>query len=915
MLVPGTRFGAYEILGSLGAGGMGEVYRARDTRLDRDVALKILPESFARDHDPSAGSGSSRAQPRDDRLMRFEREAKTLASLNHPHIAQVYGVEQQAATPGVSRAIVMELVDGEDLAQRIARLGVVGASARQAGIPLDEALPIARQIAEALEAAHEAGIIHRDLKPANIRVRPDGTVKVLDFGLAKFNAPVGDRSSGEGPGFSAPTITSPAMTMQGVILGTAAYMAPEQAKGKPLDRRADIWAFGCVLYEMLTGRRAFEGEDITDTIAAVVTKEPDWSRLPASTPTSVERLLRRCLEKPVAKRLPHIGVARLELGDVSAAEPAPSPRGSTTRGRDLAAGALAGAAAIGVAAWLLWPAPAAVGVAPAIHVAVPMPTPTSASNGLLLSPDGRYLATRGPGGASTLHALDGSPSQPLDGIAGCWSPDSRSLALLRANDDLVRIDVSGGPAVALAKITRTGAGCSWGRDGILLVNGGPDAFSRVTISDGTLTPVSSDDIAPGTERYAPKFLPDGRRFLYWSVTQDRRRTVRAGSLDGPETRHIVESDTPAVYSAGFLLFHRGATLVAQRFDEPTLTLVGEPQAITSEAAPGTAVTTAVFDASESGALVLYTTNGGVQVSQNWIDRRGNLEGSLPRMDGAELLNPVVSPDGTRVAGTRMERTTGNWDIWSVDLRTGVPTRVTRQPGVDSDPVWSPDGRELAYVSRRADVHGLYRLSLTDGREQLLLEIKDQVFGMNDTRPTDWTRDGRFLVYEAEYDVMALALANPAKPIRIVATPAVEKSGRVSPDGRWIAYQSDDSGEYHVYVQRFPQSGPAVRASATLAAHPQWRGDGKELFWMGPRVGTFPVDTLFSTDVTWDGDMVRTTNSKALMPAHVRMSPLTDSRSHFAAAPDGQRFLVRQADGLPGPSVKMILSWPAMLRRK
>jgi dipeptidyl aminopeptidase/acylaminoacyl peptidase len=514
-----------------------------------------------------------------------------------------------------------------------------------------------------------------------------------------------------------------------------------------------------------------------------------------------------------------------------------------------------------------------------------------------------------------LHAFDGSPSQPLEGIAGCWSPDSRSLALLRANNELVRIDVAGGPAVALTKISRTSAGCVWGRDGVLLVNGGPEPFSRLTMSDGTLTPLASDDDHPGTERYAPRFLTDGRRFLYWSVTPDGQRTVRAGSLDGPNTRHIVASDTPAVYAAGFLLFHRGATLVAQRFDERTLTLGGEPQAITSEAAPGTAVTTAVFDASESGALVLYTTNGGVQAAQNWIDRRGNLEGSLPRMDGAELLNPVVSPDGTRVAGTRMEPATGNWDVWFVDLRTGVPTRVTRQPGVDSDPVWSPDGGELAYVSRRADVHGLYRLSLADGREQLLLKIKGQVFGMNDTRPTDWTRDGQLLVYEADYDVMALALANPGDPMRIVATPAVEKSGRVSPDGRWIAYQSNDSGEYHVYVQRFPGSGPAVRVSTKLAAHPQWRGDGKELFWMGPNAGSFPVDTLFSADLTWDGNTIRSTDVRRLLPPHVRMSPLTDNRSHFAAAPDGQRFLLRQADGVPGPAVKMILNWPAMLRRQ
>ena len=876
-LSAGTRIGPYEVTGSLGAGGMGEVYRARDTKLDRGVALKILPPSFA--NDP-------------DRLMRFEREAKTLAALNHPCIAQIYGLEQS----GPASTLVMELVEGEDLAQRVAR----------GAVPLDEALPIARQIAEALEAAHEAGIVHRDLKPANIKVRPDGTVKVLDFGLAKAL----DHGSGEGA--NSPTITSPAMTMQGMILGTAAYMAPEQAKWKAVDRRADIWAFGCVLYEMLTARRAFDGEDITDTIAAVVTKEPDWSRLPASTPPSVERLLRRCLEKQPANRLPHIGVARLELREEPSIGPMTRSLPAHRRGRDRAAGVVAGAAAVGLAAALFWSSATPTVVAPPpTHVAIPMPSPTTASNGLLLSPDGRYLATRGPSGESMLHTFDGSPPQTLDGIAGCWSPDSRSLALLRANNELVRMDVAGGPAVAFAKTRHTGLGCAWSRDGVLLVHGGGEPFSRLTISDGTLTPVASDD-GDGTRRYGAEFLPDGRRFLYWAVTGAGQRTVRAGSIDSPETRHIVASDTRAIYSAGFLLFQRGATLVAQPFDERTLTLSGEPHAITTETAPGTPVTIAEFDASKSGTLAFVTTNGGVRAAQNWVDRDGKLEGSLPGLDGGELLNVALSPDGTRVAGTRMDPATGNWDLWVVDLRSGAPTRVTRQPGTDSDPVWSPDGAELAYVSRREDAHGIYRLSLINGREQLLLKIGVQALGQNDTRPTDWTSDGRFLIYEEDYDIMALALTDPAEPIRLVATPAFEKSGRVSPDGRWIAYHSDDSGDSHVYVRPFLRSGAALRVSTKIAAHPLWRGDGRELFWMGPSAGNFPFDTLFSADLTIDGATVRSAGAKPVLPAHVRMSPLTDSRSHFAVTGDGQRFLLRQADGLPGPAVKMILNWPAMV---
>ena len=776
----GQSVGPYQIAAKVGAGGMGEVYRARDAKLDRDVALKILPPEFANDA---------------ERVARFLREAKTLAAINHPHIAQLYGLEEGSGT----RALVMELVDGEDLSQRI----------KHGAVPIEEALPIARQIAEALEAAHDAGIIHRDLKPANIKVRPDGTVKVLDFGLAK---PVQDpRTPGPQDLSQSPTITSPAMTLRGVILGTAAYMAPEQAKGKAVDRRADIWAFGCVLYEMLTGRRAFDGEDTTEILGAIVKTEPDWSRLPASMPRSISVLLRRCLEKSVNRRLPHIGAARLELDDVNVGEPAtaiaaPSPN----RGRYLTAGALAGAAVVALTMALVSPASSPDGSRTAMHVAIPMPSPTTAANGVSLSPDGRYLATRGSGGESMLHTFDGSPPRSLDGVAGCWSPDSRSLVLLRGNGDLVRMDVAGGPAVAFGRSSMTGVGCAWGGSGVVLAGGGAEAFSHFTIRDGTTTALELDDGGKETQRFAPRFLPDGRRFVYLTVTPDGQRTVRGGSLDSRETTRIVQSDAPAVYSAGYLLFHRGGTLVAQPLDERTLTLSGEPQAISTEAAPGGVITIASFDASDTGMLVFSTTNGGVRAAQNWVDRRGNVAGTLPLLDNGEWLNLAVSPDGMRVAGTRMDRATGNWDLWSIDLRSGTPTRLTRQPGVDSDPVWSPDGTELAYVSRRADAPGIYRQSLANGAERLLLKLGPNIAGANDTRPTDWTPDGRHLVYTANFNIMALPLDKPADPIPIVATDALERNSDVSPDGRWIAFQSDDSGSYRSTCSRF--QGPARKCA-------------------------------------------------------------------------------------------------------
>ena len=485
-LSAGTRIGPYEVSGSLGAGGMGEVYRARDTKLDRGVALKILPPSFA--NDP-------------DRLMRFEREAKTLAALNHPCIAQIYGLEQS----GQASTLVMELVEGEDLAQRLAR----------GPVPLDEALPIARQIAEALEAAHEAGIVHRDLKPANIKVRPDGTVKVLDFGLAKaLEQGSGIRDQGSGGVAESPTITSPAATMHGIILGTAAYMSPEQAKGKPVDRRADIWAFGCVFYEMIAGRRAFDGEDVTDTIAAVVTKEPDWSRLPAGTPPVVERLLRRCLEKQAGKRLPHIGVARIDLDDPRAGEAvAPLTPAARLRVGHLARRGNGGDR--GDRSGRL------VALARASHRRIARADaargagldPASGSNGVLLSPDGRYLVTRGSGGASVLHALDGSPSRPLDGRALCWSPDSRSLVLRRGEDgELLRMDLDGGPAVAFTKGPSSREPSARGVVRVSFCIGGRAASpasrsrtARPSRSNSTMAPMSSSGWARGSSPTAAAF--------------------------------------------------------------------------------------------------------------------------------------------------------------------------------------------------------------------------------------------------------------------------------------------------------------------------------------------------------------------------------------------------------------------------
>jgi dipeptidyl aminopeptidase/acylaminoacyl peptidase len=883
-LAPGTRLGPYAVVSSLGVGGMGEVYRARDLRLEREVAIKVLPASFANDA---------------ERVARFEREAKTLATLNHPHIAQIYGLEQSADRP----ALVMELVDGEDLAARIAR----------GPIPLDEALVIARQIVDALQAAHEAGIVHRDLKPANIKVRRDGTVKVLDFGLAKALETT--------PSHESPTITSPAITSAGLILGTAAYMAPEQARGKPVDNRADIWAFGCVLYEMLTGRQLFAGETVSDTIAAILSREATFEALPQNTPRSIRTLLRRCLTRDPRARLHHIADARLELDDVQADAPEHQTVLSTgRRGRYLVVTAVTAAAAGALAAYIAMQSmtPAAVERSP-IHLAIPLTNANAAANGVLISPDGRHLVTVASGGAATLHALDGSPSRALDGFALCWSPDSRSLVLQRRNGELLRMDISGGPPVAFANLTTVGGstfgqtwGCTWNREGTLLVDNQSSLY-QIRVSGGAATTLQLDDDGIAAQRFLPRFLSDGRRFLYLAVAPNGQRTVRAGSLDSRRTTSVVASDAAAIYTDGHLLFQRGAALVAQPFDEQTLTLSGEPRAITSEAAPGNVLAVAMFDVSRTGMLVYATTNGGVTGQPVWFDRRGNVLGAVPKPDGSELLNFNLSPDGTRVVGTRMDPSTGNWDIWMIDLGSGIPSRLTTQPGVDADAVWSPDGSQVAYVSSRGDASGIYRLSVNGGSEQMLLKSGVDLLTGLGLRTTDWTRDGRFIVYERQGDIMALPIgaSDGSKPV--VATPANERNGRVSPNGRWIAFQSLDSADSYIYVQPFPGPGARIRVSVAPGYHPQWREDGAELLWVASSPQTPATQTVYAADLTFGGNSARASSPKLVLPPHVGLATLIDTRPHWTLAADGQRFLLRQVEGVTGPAVKVILNWQLAVR--
>src|SRR5436190_1122890 len=649
-LAPGTRLGAYEIVALLGAGGMGEVYRARDTKLGRDVALKILPALFAADP---------------DRLARFRREAQVLASLNHQNIAQINGLEDSSDIP----ALAMELVEGPTLADRIAK----------GQIPLDEALPIARRIAEALEAAHEAGIIHRDLKPANIAVTSDGNVKVLDFGLAKAIEPASGAAIDLA---SSPTITSPAMmTGVGMILGTAAYMSPEQAKGRPADKRSDLWAFGCVFYEMLTGTRPFAGADVTETIAAVVRAEPNWSTLPADTPAAIRRLLRRCLEKDRLRRLPDAAVARLEIDDALTVPDAAVSGNPVGRRQTMT-----------LVAWLV----AAVAVTAAVTVAmspvrrvasdsVPFrfeiaTPPTTESASFALSPDGRqlvFVATGQRGSQLWLRSLDEVTAQPLAETEGAsqpfWAPDSRSLGFF-ADGQLKRLHLGAGRPQVLAE-ARNPAGGAWNLYGDIIFS--PNQASplmRVAATGGTTTVVAR--LAPGERSHRfPVFLPDGRRFLVlFALSGPETEGIYLTSLDSPETRRRLLPDvSPVGYAPpGYLLLVRQGVLMAAPFNAARGTLLGEPTAV----APGKDSYNGVqfFSVSASG-LLAYRTRGPVSSSRlTWIDRNGRETSGL-----SPSGFPHLSPDGQHVPVARYM--THNFDIWLFDAARSVARPLTFDPSI------------------------------------------------------------------------------------------------------------------------------------------------------------------------------------------------------------------------------------------
>jgi serine/threonine-protein kinase len=919
-LSAGTRLGPYEILSALGAGGMGEVYRARDTKLDRDVAIKILPEAFAADA---------------ERIARFQREARTLASLNHLNIAQIHGLEESGDGP----ALVMELVEGEDLAQRIAR----------GAIPVAEALPIAKQIAEALEAAHEQGVIHRDLKPANIKVRRDRAVKVLDFGLAKMMEPIGVSSLSVS---QSPTITTPAMTRAGVILGTAAYMSPEQACGKTVDQRADIWAFGCVLYEMLTGQRAFDGEGVSETIARVLEREPDWARLPATLSPALRIYIKRCLQKDPRQRVQAMGDVRLALeGAFETSSPHTAAPTVVAGWRRIAlvgiAAAIAGGAIIGTLVWLA--ASRAQPVPPRVSRLQLTPAGAAAvsinwnDRDLAITPDGSRLLYIGNNGTQIfVRALDAlAPAAVFTGAPhGLFvSPDGLWIGFVDGLGVLKKVAVTGGPAVTLGTIDTAGSnGATWGPDDTIIVatNSVDSGLLRVSAAGGPVTVLTRPDRAKGEGDHSwPEMLPGGRAVLFTI-------TSLTGGLDAAQVavldlqtgahRILVSGGSHAHYvssapgspnrgerEGGHLVYAAAGTLRAVPFDLARLETRGTPVTVVPDV-----VTTirggvnAVVAGDGTLAYVLGTVEGTARTLV-WVDRLGR-ETAISAPPRPYFL-PALSPDGTRFAvfANDQER-----DLWLWDFRRTTLTRLTSTPGVDVVHVWTPDSRRLIFTSERAGVRNLFWQAADGaGAAERLTESPNTQY------PTGVSPDGRRLIFNDESpttgnDVMALELdatrpstssgrGEPVEPRRVtplVQSPFIERNGTVSPDGRWLAYEANDSGRFEIYVRPFPEvNGGLAQVSTNGGTRPIWTRSGQELVYVSA------TGALMGVQVVRGPSWAATTPTLLVKEGY--LTNLNWWGRSYDISPDGQRFLMIKENGAEGTapaSIVVVQHWVEELKR-
>ena len=890
-LTPGTTLGPYQVAAKIGEGGMGEVYQARDTKLDRDVALKVLPEAFTSDP---------------DRLARFEREAKVLASLNHPNIGTIYGLEE---AEGV-KALVLELVEGPTLADRI----------RQGPIPVDEALPIAKQIAEALEAAHEQGVIHRDLKPANIKVKADGTVKVLDFGLAKAFQP----DAGSDPADS-PTVT--AATLQGVILGTAAYMSPEQASGKTVDKRSDIWSFGAVLFEMLSGTRPFQGETVAHVVAGVLNTEPDWGALPSETPAAVHKLLTRCLAKEARRRVPDIGMARFEIDD---AITAPSTEGANVlaaaplrvwqRPMPLAAGMLALLIITGIAVWsLVRPAPEhlmrfTIGSGDRL---------AGSSPDVAISPDGQlfaYFTGRRPDQQLRLRSLDQLTPTVLVAEGGAhypfFSPDSEWLGFLsesRTETMLKRVSVDGGPAVDICPLPGNMRGATWGVDDTIIfgTTATDSGLWRVGVGGGELEQLTTPD--ERGNHYWPQILPGGEAVLFSIMPNGPPENAQLAvlSLADLEIKVLLSTDGgyPRYAPTGHIVYAAVlGTLRAVNFDLDRLEVTGDPipvlDGVLTKREGG-----ANFDVAQNGSLMYMAIPAGLprlptpESTLAWVYRDGREE-AITTVPPGVYRAPRLSPDGNRVAVTVSG---ANWDVWVFDLASGAQTRLTRDPGQDRFPLWHPDGERIAFSSTRGPQTEVF-LQPVGGTDQPELVASDPASNL---LPGSFTPDGRSLLLTAqalvgtggENDIAMVTLDSDGAPQPVLNDAFFgEFRPRVSPDGRWMAFGSDATGQLEIYVGPYPDVASfQVKVTTDGGTNPMWCCSGDELLFGVARGGG--ATTIMGVTVETE-------------PALRVGAPETRFEGNFGddwdIHPDGQRLLaVKRLIGRPVPTTRDIvgvLNW-------
>ncbi len=900
-LAPQTQFDHYEIIAPLGKGGMGEVYRARDSRLNREVAIKVLPSDFGQDA---------------DRLRRFEQEAHATSALNHPNILTVYDFGSHEGNP----YLVMELLEGDELRAQL----------NNGALPVRKALDYAQQVTNGLAAAHEKGIVHRDLKPENLFVTKDNRVKILDFGLAKLtqlrNADFGMRNEEAETLVQSPD-GNPQLTIPGTVMGTVAYMSPEQVRGQDLDHRSDIFSFGIILHEMLSGQRAFRGDSHVEVMNAILKEEPpELSETNAKISPHLEKIVRRCLEKKPERRFQTASDLGFALSTLTTPSSSGKHRTEAVQALDTTAKRstwrdriwmMATALAVllaGSFAWAYFTRNPPNAEARVLKFSINPPEHASFEN-IANSPDGKWLAfTAATGGKDQLwmRALDTLMAQALSGTEGAshpfWSPDSRFVGFF-AGGKLRKIELSGGPVQSLCDAAAP-LGGAWNRDGVIIFAHQGRGLSRVSATGGSVAPVTTTNRAvQEITHHSPVFLPDGRHFLYYNLNPHKEtRGIYLGVLDGDLKQRLFDADSSAVYAAssqsteGYLLFAREGHLMAQPFDARQLKLTGEAILLPEQIGSEPVFNRGKFSVSDNGVLVCDPSSNRQSTQLLWVDRAGKPLGSLDVEGGYN--NPWLSPDEKQVVTDRWDPQTIAYDLWVKNLVSGAASRLTFDPAIDISPVWSPDGSRIVWASNRKEAYHLYQKAASGaGQEEPLFNVS----GL----PTDWSRDGHFIIYrhstsQTKSDVWVLPLDGAKQPFSFLQTEADEGGAQLSPDGRWLAYFSNESGNYEVYVQSFPKGGGKRQISTKGVVGPHWRRDGKELFYYAPdgKLMVVEIKSGASFELGATNALFEFSNGSGNMT----VAPYTVSA-------DGQRFLLNaRVDKSSSAPLTVVLNWMAEMKK-